>query len=227
MGQKVNPVGLRIATHNVHDSIWYVKKCSYASVVFEDDYLTRYIEKKFRHASISKILIKRKDSAVDIAIHSAKPGIIVGKKGVDADALRSFLSKKLNSKVEINIAEVKRPNSSAVLVAKSIAFQLERRSSFRRVAKKSLSFVMRDSGVRGVKISCAGRLSGAEIARTEFFRDGSVPLHKLKANVDYGLAEAHTTYGSIGVKVWIYKGDLLRSNRGSGVYSKENKAQEV
>jgi len=224
MGQKVNPIGLRLCTHGVHRSVWYCNKRDYATQLKEDFYVNSYIEKKFKHAAVSKIVVKRKNDLFDVIVFSAKPGLIVGKRGGDVDLLKSDLSAKLRVKVKVSVVEVKHPNASASLVAKNIAFQIERRSSFRRVAKKAISFVMRDTSVKGVKVSCSGRLSGAEIARTEFFRDGSIPLHKLKADVDYFLAEAHTTYGSIGVKVWIYRGDLLRNIRGLNVYSKENKA---
>ncbi|KYH12385.1 30S ribosomal protein S3 [Neorickettsia sp. 179522] len=210
MGQKVNPVGFRLWTHGSHASIWYSKPCDYARTVTEDYFITKYVESSFAHVGISKVIIKRKGTACDITLYCVKPGLIIGRKGADLESFKLKLNKKFGFIPNLNIVEVKKPNSSAVLVAKSIAFQLEKRSSFRRVIKKAIATVMRESDVRGVKVACSGRLSGAEIARTEVFKEGSVPLHTMRADIDYWVAEAHTTYGVIGVKVWIYRGNIFR-----------------
>ncbi|AHX11216.1 ribosomal protein S3 [Neorickettsia helminthoeca str. Oregon] len=210
MGQKVNPVGFRLCVHDLHDSVWYAKSSDYAKTVAEDCAITRYFSTEFAHVGVSRVLIKRKGSVCDVTLHCAKPGLMIGKKGADLEILKSKLAKKFGFVPNLNVVEVKKPNSSAVLIAKNIAFQLEKRSSFRRVIKKAIATVMRESDVRGIKVACSGRLSGAEIARTEVFKEGSVPLHTLRADIDYWIAEANTSYGVIGVKVWIYRGDVFR-----------------
>lgn len=226
MGQKVNPIGFRLCTHNTTNSLWYSSKIDYSKNLYQDCYIRSYIEKKFAHASISKILIRRKDGEIEIILYSAKPGVIVGKKGSDIEKLKLFLSKSLNSNISISIIEVKKPNLSAALVAQSIKIQIEKRFSFRRVIKKAISSVIRESGVRGIKVICSGRLSGAEIARTEWFKEGAIPLQTLRAAIDFSIAEAHTTYGVIGIKVYIYTGDTLKklrkSIRGSDVHSEDD-----
>lgn len=221
MGQKGNPVGLRLCTHNTWSSFWYSDKNNYKHNVLRDYQVRKYIENNLKNASIASVIIKKRDNEFNIVLHSAKPGVIVGKRGSDIERLKSDLSYILQNNVKLDVAEIKKPNASSDLVAKSIAFQLEKRFSFRRVIKRAIAAAMR-SNIGGIKVACAGRLSGAEIARTEWYKEGSVPLHKLKADIDYAVAEAHTTYGVIGVKVWIYKGDILRSNKRANVYSKKD-----
>lgn len=210
MGQKVNPVGFRLWTHGSHDSVWYARSRDYALAVAEDHFITKHIGGRFPYAGLAKILIKRKGGSYDITLHCAKPGLVIGKNGADLDALKVDLQKKFGITPNLSVVEVKKPNSSAILIAKNVAFQLEKRSSFRRVVKKAIATVMRESDVKGIKVACSGRLSGAEIARTEVFKEGSVPLHTLRADVDYWVAEANTSYGVIGVKVWIYRGNVFR-----------------
>lgn len=223
MGQKVNPVGFRLCSHGKWDSFWYADKLSYRHNVLSDHLVREHLKNNMKSAAISKVIIKRGNGEASVVLHSAKPGIIVGRGGTDIERLKGKFSDILQDKVRLDVVEVKKPNANAALVAVSIAGQLERRFSFRRVVKRAIASAMRNN-IQGIKVACAGRLSGAEIARTEWYKEGSVPLHKLKADIDYAVAEAHTRYGVIGVKVWIYKSDILRNKRRVDVYTKKDQA---
>jgi len=207
LGQKVNPIGLRLNITRTWDSIWYADK-DYAANLYQDQQIRKYLKKKLYHAGIARIVIERTGEKVRVKLHTARPGIVIGKKGSEIENLKRDLEQKFGRECMIDIQEVRRPEADAQLVAESIATQLERRIAFRRAMKKSISSALR-FGVKGIKISCAGRLGGAEMSRTEWFKEGRVPLHTLRADIDYGTAEASTTYGIIGVKVWIFKGEVL------------------
>ncbi|WP_446009864.1 30S ribosomal protein S3 [Candidatus Electrothrix sp.] len=207
MGQKVNPIGLRLNITRTWDSIWYADK-EYAANLYQDQQIRKYLKKKLYHAGIARIVIERTGEKVRVKLHTARPGIVIGKKGAEIENLKCDLEQKFGRECMVDIQEVRRPEADAQLVAESIATQLERRIAFRRAMKKSISSALR-FGVKGIKISCAGRLGGAEMSRTEWFKEGRVPLHTLRADIDYGTAEASTTYGIIGVKVWIFKGEVL------------------
>jgi small subunit ribosomal protein S3 len=207
LGQKVNPVGLRLGIVKTWDSRWYAEK-EYSKFLQEDIFIRRYIKEKLYHAGISKVEIERTANRAKITIRAARPGIIIGQKGAEIEKLQKEIQKLTQREIAINIQEVRRVEADAQLVAENVALQLERRVAFRRVMKKSVSASMK-FGAQGIKVACAGRLGGAEIARAEWYRDGRVPLHTLRADIDYGFAEARTTYGAIGIKVWIYRGDVL------------------
>jgi small subunit ribosomal protein S3 len=208
VGQKTHPYGFRLGYNKTWHSRWYADK-GYADTLIEDVTLRSKLKKRLAHAGVSEIDIERAAERMRITIHTSRPGIIIGRKGAEVDKLRDDLIKQLGREVHINIQEVQRPELDAQLVAESIAGQLERRVSFRRAMKKAMESAFR-FGAKGVKIMVAGRLGGHEIARTEWYQEGRLPLHTLKADIDYGLAEARTTYGVIGCKVWVYRGDLLR-----------------
>ena len=205
MGQKVHPIGFRLGINKTWNSRWFAEK-EYSELLQEDITIRTYLKKKLYHAGISKIEIERVGAKIILSVHTARPGIIIGRKGVEIDNLKSEIQKMTSQEVYINIIEVRKPEVDAQLVAENIANQLERRVSFRRAMKRSVSSALK-FGAQGIKIACSGRLGGAEMARREWYREGKVPLHTLRANIDYGTAEAKTTYGVIGVKVWIYKGD--------------------
>lgn len=209
MGQKVNPHGLRVGVIAGWDAQWYASKKDFAKFILEDHKIREYIKKKYYTYGVSKVLIESAQEKVVINIHTSKPGMLIGTKGAGVEQLKKELAAivKANA-IHINILEVKRPDMDAVLVAESVAQQLEKRSSFRRTMKQAMSRVMR-SGAKGVKIMVAGRLDGAEIARSESYHEGSIPLQTMRADIDYGTAEAHTTFGIIGIKVWVYKGEVL------------------
>lgn len=207
MGQKVHPVGFRLGISKTWESQWYAEK-EFSRLLHEDIKIRKYIKKKLQHAGISKITIERAAQKVKVNIYTARPGIIIGKRGTEVENLKSELEKMTDKELYLNIQEVRRAETDSQLVAENIALQLERRISFRRAMKKSVSSAMK-LGVKGIKISCSGRLGGAEIARTEWYREGRVPLHTLRADIDYGFAEALTTYGLIGVKTWTFKGEIL------------------
>ncbi|MCP1312353.1 30S ribosomal protein S3 [Paenibacillus tyrfis] len=208
MGQKVNPVGLRIGIIRDWESKWYAGK-DFGDLLMEDVKIREYLKQKLKDSAVSRIEIERAANRVNVTIHTAKPGMVIGKGGSEVEVIRGYLTKLTNGKkVHINISEVKHPELDAILVAESIAQQLERRVSFRRALKQAIQRTMR-AGAKGIKTSVSGRLGGAEIARTEGYSEGTVPLHTLRADIDYGTAEAHTTYGRIGVKVWIYRGEVL------------------
>jgi len=207
LGQKVNPIGLRLNIIRTWDSIWYADK-DYAKKFLEDQSLRKFLKKRLYHAGISKIQISRTGDKLRIKLHTARPGIVIGKKGTEIEILKAEIDKLTGKECVLDIQEVRRPEADAQLVAENIALQLERRVAFRRAMKKSVNMALK-FGAKGVKIACSGRLGGAEIARQEWVREGRVPLHTLRADVDYGIAEANTTYGKIGVKVWIFKGEVL------------------
>ena len=211
MGQKVNPHGLRVGVIKDWDSKWYAGK-DYEKFLFEDIKIREFIKEKLFLSGISKVEIERASNKARISIHTAKPGMVIGRQGSNIELLKSDLKKMTESAIEINIVEVKTPDMDATLVAENIAAQLERRIAFRRAMKQCVGRTMR-MGAKGIKITCGGRLGGAEIARSESYREGSIPLHTLRADIDYGTAEAHTTYGRIGIKVWIYKGEVLPESK--------------
>ena len=208
MGQKINPIGLRVGINRTWESRWFAKGEEYADLLHEDLKIREFLKTKLKNASVSRIIIERPHKKCRITIHTARPGVVIGKKGADIEKLRREVSKMVDGEVFLNLVEVRKPEVDATLVAESIAQQLERRVAFRRAMKRSLQTTMR-MGALGCKILCGGRLGGAEIARTEKYADGSVPLHTLRADIDYGFAEAKTAMGIIGVKVWIYKGEIL------------------
>ncbi|MCD8198727.1 MAG: 30S ribosomal protein S3 [Phascolarctobacterium sp.] len=211
MGQKVNPHGLRVGIIKDWDSKWYAGK-DYQKFLLEDIKIREFIKEKLFLAGISKVEIERASNKTRISIHTAKPGMVIGRQGSNIELLKSDLKKMTESTIDINIIEVKTPDMDATLVAENVAAQLERRIAFRRAMKQCVGRTMR-MGAKGIKIMCSGRLGGAEIARSESYREGSIPLHTLRADIDYGTAEAHTTYGQIGVKVWIYKGEVLPESK--------------
>jgi len=208
MGQKVNPIGLRLGVNRTWDSRWYSGKNEYGKLLHEDMKIREVLMKNLKQAAISKIIIERPHKKCRVNIHSARPGVVIVKKGADIDKLRKLVAKLTESEVAINIVEVRKPEIDATLVADSIAQQLERRVAFRRAMKRAVQSAMR-LGAEGIRINCSGRLGGAEIARLEWYREGRVPLHTLRADVDYGVATAHTAYGTCGIKVWIFKGEIL------------------
>jgi len=207
MGQKVKPIGLRLGINRTWDSRWYADE-RYCDYLHEDLEIRKYLKKKLAQAGISKIVIERPAKKARISIHSARPGVVIGKKGQDIDVLRKEIQKMTDTEVQLNIVEVKKPELDAQLVADSVAQQLERRVAFRRAMKRVIQSAMR-LGAGGIKVACSGRLGGAEIARTEQYREGRVPLHTLRADIDYGTSTARTTYGACGIKVWIYKGEIM------------------
>ncbi len=210
MGQKVNPIGFRLGVIKTWDSRWYASK-EYANFVLEDRNIRKYLKKKLYHAGIASIEIERAASKVKVIIHTSRPGIVIGKKGSEIEVLKGEMVKMLNREVVIDIQEVRKPEINAQLVAENVASQLERRVAFRRAMKKAVNSSMK-FGAQGIKIACAGRLGGAEMARREWYREGRVPLHTLRADIDYGFAQAFTTYGVIGVKVLLFKGEILEKN---------------
>lgn len=211
MGQKVHPTGFRLGVVKTWSSRWY-SEADYSKLLHEDIKLRDYLKKRLYHAGISKIELERAASKVKINIFAARPGIIIGKKGAEVEVLKKELAKLTDKEVFINIQEVRKPEVDAQLVAENVALQLERRVAFRRAMKKSVSMALK-FGAQGIKINCAGRLGGAEMSRTEWYREGRVPLHTLRADIDYGFAEAKTTYGIIGVKVLIFKGEVLSQDK--------------
>ena len=208
MGQKVNPIGLRLGINRTWDSRWFANKGEYGRLVHEDMKIRKMLFKELKAAAVSKVVIERPHKKCRVTIYSARPGIVIGKKGADIEKLRRKVAELTDSEVHINIVEVRKPEIDATLVAASIAQQLERRIAFRRAMKRSVQSAMR-LGAEGIRISCGGRLGGAEIARSEWYREGRVPLHTLRADVDYGQATANTAYGTCGVKVWVFKGEIM------------------
>lgn len=208
MGQKVHPVGIRLGIVKDHTSIWYADSKNYAKQLITDLEVREFVEKTLENASVSRIVIERPAQTARITIHTARPGIVIGKKGEDVDKLRKALSAKMGVPVHINIEEIRKPDLDAKLVAQNVAQQLEKRVMFRRAMKRVVQNAMRQ-GAEGIKVQIGGRLGGAEIARSEWYREGRVPLHTLRADIDYATYEASTTYGILGVKVWIFKGEVL------------------
>jgi len=213
MGQKVHPYGFRLGIIKDWKSQWFADKKVYPELLLEDVKIRKFIKKTLAQAAISKVTIERSSNTLRVKIHSARPGVIIGRRGAEIDKLKEELQLMTKKEVSIDIAEIKDPNTDAQLVAENIAFQLEKRIPFRRAMKKAVQ-AARNNGAPGIKIFCSGRLGGAEIARREGYKEGKVPLHTLKADIDYGFAEALTTYGLIGVKVWIYKGEVLLKKKG-------------
>ena len=207
MGQKVNPIGIRVGINRTWDSRWYAGK-EYADTLVEDLKLRQYIHDRLKPAGISKVLVERAAQNTRVTIYTARPGLIIGRKGSDIEKLRRDLSKRAKGDVSLNIVEIRKPEIDAQLVAEGVAQQLERRVSFRRAMKRAVQGALR-TGAQGVRVAVSGRLGGADIARTEWYREGRVPLHTLRADLDFGTAEADTTYGIIGVKIWLYKGDIM------------------
>ncbi len=214
MGQKVNPIGQRLNITRTWDSVWYADK-EYSTFLIEDQKIRKFLKKRLNHAGLAKVKIERTGEQVRIKLFTARPGIVIGKKGAEIEILKGELERLISRKVTLDIQEVRRPEADAQLVADNIAQQLARRVAFRRAMKKAVSSALR-FGVQGIKIACSGRLGGAEMSRCEWVREGRVPLHTLRADVDYALSEANTTYGIIGVKVWIFKGEVL-SEKDKGV----------
>lgn len=217
MGQKVHPIGFRLGINKTWDSKWFAKK-NYAKFLHEDLKIRKFVRDRLERAGVSKVEIERASDNLRVNIYSARPGIIIGRKGSEVDKLKEDLKRFISKNITININEIKKAEVDAQLVAENVALQLERRIAFRRAMKKNVSSALR-FGAQGIKITCAGRLGGAEIARTEWFREGRVPLHTIRADIDYGVAEARTTYGVIGVKVWIFKGEIMSE------YTKETKSE--
>ncbi|MBN8997604.1 MAG: 30S ribosomal protein S3 [Rhizobiales bacterium] len=208
MGQKINPVGLRLGINRTWDSRWFANRSEYGKLLHEDMKIRKALQDELKQAAVSKVVIERPHKKARVTIHSARPGIVIGKKGADIEKLRKKVASMTDSEVHINIVEVRKPEIDANLVAASIAQQLERRVAFRRAMKRAVQSAMR-LGAEGIKITCGGRLGGAEIARTEWYREGRVPLHTLRADIDFGTATANTAYGTCGIKVWIFKGEIL------------------
>ena len=208
MGQKVNPIGFRLGINRSWDSIWYAKKNDYSKFLIEDYKIRQYIRKNIINAGVSEIIIERSSKKCSVSIHTSRPGFVIGKKGSDIEKIKNKISKITDSEVYVNIKEIKKPELNAYLVAENIAQQLVKRIAYRRAMKRAMQSTMR-LGAKGIKVCVSGRLAGNEIARSEWLREGSIPLHTLRANLDYSESEALTTYGIIGVKVWIYKGEIF------------------
>ena len=211
MGQKVNPIGLRLGVNRGWDSIWFAKKKDFGKYLIEDFKIRQYIKKSIVNSGVSEIIIERSSKKCTVSIHTSRPGFVIGKKGADIEKIKKNISKITNNEAAVNIKEIKKPELNANLVAENIAQQLVKRIAYRRAMKRAMQSAMR-LNAKGIKVMVSGRLAGNEIARTEWLREGSIPLHTLRANVDYGEAEALTTYGIIGVKVWIYKGELFNKD---------------
>ena len=208
MGHKVNPTGLRLGVNRTWDSRWFAARKDYGNLLHEDIKMRAMLMEKLKAAGVSRVIIERPHKKCRVTIYTARPGVIIGKKGADIDKLRNDIAKVTNSEVSLNILEIRKPEIEAKLIAEGIAQQLERRVAFRRAMKRAVQSAMR-FGAQGIRINCSGRLGGAEIARMEWYREGRVPLHTLRADVDYGHATAKTTYGTCGVKVWVFKGEIL------------------
>jgi small subunit ribosomal protein S3 len=218
MGQKTNPIGLRVAVHKDWRSKWYAEKRDFGKLLAEDARIREILKKKLESASVPKIVIERAATRCRITIHTARPGVVIGRKGAEIDKIKEELSRLTGKEIYVDIIEVKKPELDAQLVAENVALQLERRISFRRAMKKAVQTAI-DFGAEGIKIRCAGRLGGAELARVETYHEGSVPLHTLRANIDYGFAEAKTLYGKLGVKCWICLGEMKPEKSGAGATS--------
>jgi small subunit ribosomal protein S3 len=208
MGQKVNPIGLRLGINRTWDSRWFANKGTYGDLLHEDLAIRKYLMERLKQAGVSRIIIERPHKKCRVTIYTARPGVVIGKKGADIEKLRADLQKLTTSETVLNIVEIRKPEIDATLVAENIAQQLDRRVAFRRAMKRAMQTATR-MGALGIRVNVSGRLGGAEIARMEWYRDGRVPLHTLRADIDYGVATARTTYGAIGVKVWIFKGEIM------------------
>jgi small subunit ribosomal protein S3 len=225
MGQKIHPTGFRLSVTRNWGSKWFANSKNFAPTLAQDIRIREYLGKKLSHASVSKITIERPAKNARITIHSARPGVVIGKKGEDIETLRADLRKMMGGEVGLNIEEIRKPEVDAQLIADSIAQQLEKRIMFRRAMKRAMQNAMR-LGAQGIKVMSSGRLNGAEIARREWYREGRVPLHTLRADIDYGFGEAQTTYGAIGIKVWVYKGERLAGNEAPAVVAPENDRED-
>jgi small subunit ribosomal protein S3 len=224
VGQKVSPIILRIGYIENWRSLWFADKKEYMQNVIEDYKIREFIKKRFAQAAVSKVVIERLAEKTKIIIHTARPGVIIGRRGADIDRLRSELGKISSKEIAIEPREIKNPSTEAQLVAQNVAFQLEKRIAFRRAMKRAIDQSL-TAGVEGIKIRCAGRLNGAEMARQETYQEGKLPLHTFRAQIDYGFAEAHTTYGVLGVKVWVNKGEIIKEIKRKGTSSAENIAK--
>lgn len=214
MGQKVNPIGFRLGVSRTWNSRWYASR-DYAKLLHEDLAIKRFLKKKLYQAQVSRIVIERAANKAKVYVHAAKPGIIIGKRCAQLESLKADLQKISQNEIFLNIIEVRKVDIEAQLIAENVASQLERRTSFRRAMKKAMTQAQR-AGAKGIKIHCSGRLGGAEMARSEFYREGRVPLHTLRADIDYGFAEGHTTYGIVGVRVWVFKGEVIPGEEDNG-----------
>ncbi len=223
MGQKVNPICLRLGFIENWRSVWYADKNDYAKGISEDNKIRSFIRKKFEQAAISRIIVERLGEKIKVIIYTARPGVIIGRRGADIDKLRSELGKITSKEIAIDPREIKNPASDAQLIAQNVAFQLEKRVAFRRAMKRSMDSAFASGEVKGIKIRCAGRLNGVEMARREKYSEGKLPLHTLRAQIDYGFAEAHTTYGVIGIKVWVNKGEVIKTINREAAEKKSNK----
>jgi small subunit ribosomal protein S3 len=221
MGQKVNPIGLRLGINRGWDSVWFAKKREYGKFLIEDYKIRNYIKKNVVNSGVSQVIIERTSKKCIVSIYTSRPGFVIGKKGTDVDKIKKNLLKISSSEISLNIKEIKKPELNAYLVAENIAQQLVKRIAYRKTMKRAMQSALR-LGAKGIRVCLSGRLAGNEIARTEWLREGSVPLHTFRANVDYAEAEALTTYGIIGVKVWIYKGEILSINSNKNNKEKEN-----
>jgi len=222
MGNKTNPIGMRLQVNRTWDSRWYANTRDYGNLLLEDIAMRDFIKKDCKQAGVSRVIIERPHKKCRVTVHTARPGVIIGKKGADIETLRKKLASMTDSELHLNIVEVRKPELDAALVGDSIAQQLERRVSFRRAMKRAVQNAMR-MGALGIRVNVAGRLGGAEIARTEWYREGRVPLHTLRADIDYALTEALTAYGIIGIKVWIFKGEIMEHDPAA----RDRKAQEL
>ena len=222
MGQKVNPIGMRLQVNRTWDSRWFAESKDYGNLLLEDLKIREFVKKECAQAGVARVIIERPHKKCRVTIHTARPGVIIGKKGADIETLRKKIANMTASELHLNIVEVRKPELDAQLVAESIAQQLERRVSFRRAMKRGVQNAMR-MGALGIRVNVAGRLGGAEIARTEWYREGRVPLHTLRADIDYALAEAETAYGIIGIKVWIFKGEIMEHDP----QARDRRAQEL
>jgi small subunit ribosomal protein S3 len=222
MGQKVNPIGMRLQVNRTWDSRWYADSKDFGNLLLEDIRIREFVKEECKQAGISRVIIERPHKKCRVTIHAARPGVIIGKKGVDIETLRKKLARLTKSELYLNIVEIRKPELDSALVGESIAQQLERRVSFRRAMKRAVQNAMR-MGALGIRVNVAGRLGGAEIARTEWYREGRVPLHTLRADIDYALSEAMTPYGIIGIKVWIFKGEILEHDP----QARDRRAQEL
>lgn len=223
MGHKVNPVGLRVGINRTWDSRWFARQGEYGKLLHEDLAIRKHIMKMQRPASISKVVVERPHKKCRVTVHTGRPGVLIGKKGSDIDKLRGELSQLTDSEVHLNVLEIRKPDIDATLIGENIAQQLERRVAFRRAMKRAVQTALR-AGAQGIRINVAGRLGGAEIARTEWYREGRVPLHTLRADIDFGRAEAKTAYGIIGIKVWVFNGEVFEESRGA---KKDESAEAV
>ena len=220
MGNKTNPIGMRLQVNRTWDSRWYADSKDYGNLLLEDLAIRDFVNKECKQAGIARVIIERPHKKCRVTIYAARPGVVIGKKGADIEKLRKDISARTEGEVHLNIVEIRKPETDANLVAEDVARQLERRVSFRRAMKRSVQNTMR-AGAEGIKVKVGGRLNGAEIARSEWYREGRVPLHTFRAEIDYGFAEANTTYGIIGVKVWVFRGEVFESLDASGTAAAE------